>query len=136
MDKQEFEEYRATLAEVVEKYVAHNSQVYLYTTKKVPDEDDPYVIVTEWTLLWKGMDWQIVYSRDELYHMIENRIAPCPYKECTVACICPVLYQDRQFPDSVDEVGLIIDADIPVVKLHDYSYDKASSCVTYYDTIN
>lgn len=62
--------------------------------------------------------------------MIENRIAPCPYKECPVVRICPVLYRDRQFLDSVDEIGLVIDVYIPLVKLNDYSY------VTYYDTIN
>ena len=39
MTKQQFEEYRASLAEVVEKYVAHNSQVYVYKTERVPDEE-------------------------------------------------------------------------------------------------
>lgn len=62
--------------------------------------------------------------------MIENRIAPCPYKECPVVRICSVLYRDRQFPDSVDEIGLVTDVNILLVKLDNYSY------VTYYDTIN
>ena len=43
MTKQQFEEYRASLAEVVEKYVAHNRQVYVYKTERVQDEDDPCV---------------------------------------------------------------------------------------------
>ena len=34
MTKQQFEEYRASLAEVVEKYVAHNSQVYVYKIER------------------------------------------------------------------------------------------------------
>lgn len=118
MYNQQFEEYRATLAEVVEKYIAHNSQVYVYATKRVQDENDPYVMVTKWTLLWKGMDWQIVYSEDELNYMNDEQITElCPYVNYFVTQICPVLYQDRQFPDSVDEIGLVVDLDEPVKQL-------------------
>ncbi len=112
MTKQQFEEYRASLAEVVEKYVGHNSQVYVYKTERVPDENDPYVLVTKWTLLWKGMDWQIVYDDDELNYLEDwQKEELCPYRDNFVAGFCPVLYQDRQFPDSVDEVGFIIYTD-------------------------
>ena len=121
MTKQQFEEYRASLAEVVEKYVAHNSQVYVYKTERVPDENDPCVLVTKWTLLWKGMDWQIVYDEDELNYMEDwQKESLCPYKDNFVAGFCPVLYQDRQFPDSVDEVGFIIYTDEVT---HNVSYE-------------
>lgn len=110
MNKQEFEEYRPTLAEFVEKFVAHNSTVYLYEkwTKYVDTGEGCKQKVTRWQLIWKGMDWQITYGKDdEDYFIAHPEVEKCPYRNCKKPIeICSVMPFDKKFPDAVDDIGV------------------------------
>ena len=110
MNSQDFEMYPCNLVEFVEKFVAHNSTVYLYSKEICYDyiaNDTPYKLrYSKWILLWSGMDWEIT---DTEYIASKDALLRCPFWNAKVIGICPVMKEDRRFDDSVDEVGIIID---------------------------
>lgn len=78
------EEYRVRLADFVERFVAHNTYVKLFTEKKLENE-------WEYTLVWKGMDWQITegYINSD-YFRVHKDVLPCPYSENNVIKVTSV----------------------------------------------
>ena len=110
MNSQDFEMYQCNLTEFVEKFVAHNNTVYLYSKEICEDyiaNDNPYKLrYSKWILLWSGMDWEIT---DTEYIASKDALLRCPFWNAKVIGICPVMKEDRRFDDSVDEVVIIID---------------------------
>ena len=110
MNSQDFEMYQCNLTEFVEKFVAHNNTVYLYSKEICYDyisDSNPYKMrYTKWKLLWSGMDWEIT---DTEYIASKDDLSRCPFWDAKVVGICPVMKEDRIFDDSVDEVGIIIE---------------------------
>ena len=110
MNSQDFEMYQCNLTEFVEKFVAHNNTVYLYS-KEIFDEyiadDKPYKMrYTKWKLLWSGMDWEIT---DTEYIASKDDLLRCPFWDTKVVGICPVMKEDRLSDDSVDEIGIVVE---------------------------
>jgi hypothetical protein len=70
----------------VERFVAHNTSVKLFTHRRVKDEQG--LMVNEFNLLWEGMDWQITegYACSD-YFKCHSDVKPCPYSECNVIAI-------------------------------------------------
>mgnify|MGYP003571242360 CR=1 FL=1 len=117
------------LVEFVEKYVSHNDVVYLYNKHKVPDPEDDKVMIWEWDLLWKGMDWQIAIGPgEEEYFKVHPEVEKCPYRDNEVISICPAI---DGFRDCTDEVGIVIavidDLVEPIETKPAYNVSKISS---------
>lgn len=110
MNSQDFEMYQCNLTEFVEKFVAHNNTVYLYSKEICYDyvsDSNPYKMrYTKWKLLWSGMNWEIT---DTEYIASKDDLSRCPFWDAKVVGICPVMKEDRLFDDSVDEVGIVIE---------------------------
>lgn len=110
MNSQDFEMYQCNLTEFVEKFVAHNNTVYLYSKEICYDyvsDSNPYKMrYTKWKLLWSGMNWEIT---DTEYIASKDDLSRCPFWDAKVVGICPVLKEDRLFDNSVDEVGIVIE---------------------------
>ena len=110
MNSQDFEMYQCNLTEFVEKFVAHNNTVYLYSKEICSDyisDSNPYKMrYTKWKLLWSGMDWEIT---DTEYIASKDDLLRCPFWDAKVVGICPVMKEDRLFDDSVDEIGIVVE---------------------------
>lgn len=116
MNSQDFEMYQCNLTEFVEKFVAHNNTVCLYSKEICEDyvtDDKPYKLrYTKWKLLWRGMDWEIT---DTEYIASKDDLSRCPFWDAKVVGICPVMKEDRIFDDSVDEVGIVIEEKVNIL---------------------
>ena len=116
MNSQDFEMYQCNLTEFVEKFVAHNNTVYLYSKEICEDyitNDNPYKLrYTKWKLLWSGMDWEIT---DTEYIASKDDLSRCPFWDAKVVGICPVMKEDRRFDDSVDEIGIVIEEKVSLL---------------------
>ena len=116
MNSQDFEMYQCNLTEFVEKFVAHNNTVYLYSKEICYDyisDSNPYKMrYTKWKLLWSGMNWEIT---DTEYIASKDDLSRCPFWDAKVVGICPVMKEDRIFDDSVDEVGIIIEEKVSLL---------------------
>ena len=109
MNSQDFEMYQCNLTEFVEKFVAHNNTVYLYSKEICYDyirQMSAHSCKEIWKLLWSGMNWEIT---DTEYIASKDDLSRCPFWDAKVVGICPVMKEDRIFDDSVDEVGIIIE---------------------------
>lgn len=97
-------EYKVKLSDFIERFVAHNSCVKLYTQKNETNKDGLREIVS--TLVWKGMDWQITedYPNSD-YFKVHPDVLPCPYSGANVVAITSV-----GIPGGfADDVSLVID---------------------------
>lgn len=116
MNSQDFEMYPCNLTEFVEKFVAHNSTVYLYSKEICEDylaNNKSYKMrCTKWKLLWTGMDWEIT---DTEYITSKGDLFRCPFWDAKVIGICPVMEEDRAFSDSVDEVGIVVEEKVSIL---------------------
>jgi hypothetical protein len=96
--------YKVRLVDFVERFVAHNKYVRLFTTERV--ENDDGLMETIYNLLWKGMDWQITEGyADSDYFKFHTDVKPCPYGEWNVIGVTNVGTNS----DFADEVSLIIE---------------------------
>lgn len=75
-----------TVSEFVERYVAHNSPLYIYkeTFEFEQVRDNCKLRKRVDTLLWKGMDWQASGNKEDIASMQARGIAPCPYNDYKV----------------------------------------------------
>ena len=78
-----------TVSEFVERYVAHNSPLYIYkeTFELEQVRDNCKLRHRVSTLLWKGMDWQASANKEDIAYMRTRGIAPCPYAEYKVVAV-------------------------------------------------
>ena len=114
MNSQEFEMYPCNLTEFIEKFVAHNSVIYLYSKEICEDyitEGKPYKMrYAKWKLLWSGMDWEITDT--EYIESKKDTLSRCPFWGAKVLSICPVMQEDRTFYNSVDDIGIVIEEEV------------------------
>lgn len=75
-----------TVSEFVERYVAHNSPLYIYkeTFEFEQVRDNCKLRKRVDTLLWKGMDWQASGNKEDIASMQSRGIVPCPYDDYKV----------------------------------------------------
>lgn len=97
------ENYKVRLVDFVERFVAHNTSVKLYSMKRVRDED---IMVNQYEQLWSGMDWQITEGyADSDYFRVHPDVCPCPYSEANVVALTSVGISGN----FADDVSLIIE---------------------------
>ena len=91
------EEYKMTLIHFLERFVAHNTFIRLYTQKRLKDETG--IMYNQYEHVWRGMDWQITdaYSEPE--------VPPCPYAENNVVGVMSLGCKG----DCSDEISIVID---------------------------
>lgn len=75
-------EYKVNLGDFVERFVAHNTFITLYTTGKTTSGKHI------WHKVWYGMDWQIApdYPESE-YYRAHPDVLPCPYTKNNVVAV-------------------------------------------------
>ena len=98
------EEYQMKLVNFIERFVAHNTLVNLYSQKfEVNSEGIRYTVND---LLWSGMDWQITedYSGSD-YFKFHPDVLPCLYGECNVVKVTGLGLHEG----TSDEISLVID---------------------------
>lgn len=94
--KQQYRYTSVMLRDFVERFVGHNSLIYLYVSN---DSATP---------IWAGMDWQISFALDdEPYFENHQDVEKCPHSKCNVVKVFAIT-------DNMDcaELGIVID--IPV----------------------
>lgn len=81
------ETYKVKVVDFVERFIAHNTLVKLFTEKRIDDGKNRF----EYTLVWKGMDWQITEGyADSDYFKVHPDVEPCPFSEANVVKITSV----------------------------------------------
>ena len=96
--------YKVRVVDFVERFVAHNTVIKLYTEHCFKNEEG--VGVHDYVQIWKGMDWQITegYINSD-YFKAHTDVLPCPYSESNV-----VKTKNIGYVASIsDEVSLIIE---------------------------
>ena len=95
--------YKVRLTDFIERFVAHNTKVKLYSMKRVRNEDG---MVNQYEQLWSGMDWQITegYINSD-YFRVHPNVLPCPYGEANVVALTSVGISGN----FADDVSLIIE---------------------------
>ena len=98
------EEYKVRLVDFVERFVAHNTWVKLFSEKRVKNEQGQNQ--WEYTLVWKGMSWQITegYINSD-YFRVHKEVLPCPYSKNNVVKVTSVGISG----EFGDEVSLVIE---------------------------
>lgn len=93
----------------VNRFVPHNYTVNLYTTSRGVLEDDPQVPCTNWTLKWRGMDWQIVMPDDQWkeYNSRHPEVKRCQFRDWWVVGISGIRKPEE--PGRVDVVSIVIE---------------------------
>lgn len=96
-------EYKVNLDDFVERFVAHNTCITLYTTEKTTSGEHI------WHKVWSGMDWQISpdYIGSE-YYRAHLDVLPCPYTKYNVVAVRGA-FEGFQ---SVDNIALEIEMEI------------------------
>ena len=95
--------YKVRLVDFVERFVAHNSTVMLYT-KEIVIEDG--LKSNKFNLIWRGMDWQITEEyADSDYFKAHTDVLPCPYGELNVVALTSAGISG----DFTDDVSLIVE---------------------------
>ena len=80
------ENYKVRLVDFTERFIAHNTEVRLFKHTRVKDEQG--LMVNQFGLLWRGMDWQITEGyADSDYFKYHPDVEPCPYSEWNVVAI-------------------------------------------------
>lgn len=102
------------LSEFVERFVGHNSTVLLYEERYFIDDDE--LRTREDKLLWRGMDWQISFNKDdEEYFVNHPEVEKCPYIDYEVVKV--MTPQGDEVFHTVDEIGIVVDkVDTEIVK--------------------
>lgn len=96
--------YKVKLVDFTERFIPHNRLVRLYTTERKQDEQG--LMVTEWTKIWQGMDWQITEGyADSSYFKMHPDVLPCPYPQVNVIAVTNF----GTASDCADEVSLIVE---------------------------
>ena len=95
-------EYKVNLDDFVERFVAHNTCITLYTTEKTSGGHI-------WHKVWSGMDWQIApdYIKSEYYHAHPD-VLPCPYTKYNVVAVWGAFEGFH----SVDDIALEIEMEV------------------------
>ena len=97
--------YKIRLAYFVERFVAHNSSVKLYKQIRI-ENDEKWRF--EYTLLWRGMDWQITEGyADSDYFKYHQDVLPCPYSKNNVVKVTSVGISG----EFADEVSIVIEVE-------------------------
>lgn len=75
--------YKVKLVDFVERFIPHNTCVRLFKHTRVKNEQG--LMVNQFYLLWRGMDWQITegYVNSD-YFKYHQDVLPCPYGEHNV----------------------------------------------------
>ncbi len=90
------------LCDFVERFVGHNSTVYLY---KEHYEIENKSRVRHDELLWRGMDWQISFAyNDSDYFKVHPEVQPCPYRNAIVEKIVT----PHSIVHAISDVGIVI----------------------------
>lgn len=96
--------YKVKLSDFIERFVAHNSVVKLYTMERIKNEEG--IWVNQYDQVWKGMDWQITEGYiNKDYFETHPEVLPCPYSEANVVKIMNI----GHVATISDEVSLVID---------------------------
>ena len=98
--------YKVRLMDFTERFIAHNTEVRLFKHTRVKDEQG--LMVNQFDLLWRGMDWQITegYICSDYFKMHPD-VLPCPYSECNVVAITSAGISG----DFTDDASLIIEVE-------------------------
>lgn len=90
------------LCDFVERFVGHNSTVYLY---KEYFELKDKIRVRHDELLWRGMDWQISFAYDDSdYFKVHPEVLPCPYRDAIVEKVVT----PQSVISAIGDVGIVI----------------------------
>lgn len=119
------EEYKVKLVDFVERFVAHNSVIKLYTMKRIKNEEG--IWVNQYDQVWKGMDWQITEGYiNKDYFRTHPEVLPCPYSEANVVKTMNI----GHVATTSDEVSLVIDK-IPfeAIKKPEVEHSKPNTAV-------
>ena len=74
-------EYKVNLDDFVERFVAHNTCITLYTMETTSEGH-------VWNAVWRGMDWQIAPDYPESgYYYAHPDVLPCPYAKNNVVAV-------------------------------------------------
>ena len=96
--------YKVRLVDFTERFIAHNTEVRLYTHKRVKDEQG--LMVNQFDLVWRGMSWQITegYANSD-YFRVHPDVLPCPYGEANVVGLTSAGISG----DFTDDASLVIE---------------------------
>lgn len=90
------------LCDFVERFVGHNSTVYLY---KEHYEIENKSRVRHDELLWFGKDWQISFAYDDSdYFKTHPEVLPCPYRDAIVEKVVT----PQSIIPAIGDVGIVI----------------------------
>lgn len=96
--------YKVRLVDFTERFITHNTRVRLYTHKRVKDEQG--LMVNQYDLVWKGMDWQITEGCvNSAYFRVHPDVLPCPYGEANVVGLISAGISG----DFTDDASLVIE---------------------------
>lgn len=96
-------EYKVKLVDFIERFVAHNTCVKLFTEERVVNEQgggNEFL----YSLIWCGQDWKIRHTNSD-YFKNHKEVLPCPYSEYNVVKVTSVGI-NGQF---ADEVSLVVE---------------------------
>lgn len=98
--------YKVKLVDFTERFIAHNTEVRLYTHKRIKGEQG--LMANQFDLVWRGMDWQITegYANSD-YFRFHPGVLPCPYSEANVVAITSAGISG----DFTDDVSLIVEVE-------------------------
>lgn len=95
-------EYKVNLGDFVERFVAHNTYITLYTMETTSDGH-------VWHKKWSGMDWQIAPDYPESdYYRVHPYVLPCPYTKNNVVAVIGTF----EGWHTVDNIALEIEKEI------------------------
>lgn len=90
------------LCDFVERFVGHNSTVYLY---KEHFEIENKSRIRHDELLWFGKDWQISFAYDDSdYFKTHPEVLPCPYRNAIVEKVVT----PQSVITAIGDVGIVI----------------------------
>ena len=113
------------LSEFVERFVGHNSTVLLYEERYFIDDDE--LRTREDKLLWRGMDWQISFNKDDEEYFVNH---PEEYKEKRAKKDAQLDYEEGKVNPNVNpyykptSFNLKQKEDLPLQKPMEFSKDE------------
>lgn len=104
MNRVLYSDTKITLKELTERFIDHNSMVYVYY--RTYHIDNSGIKVSQLHLLERVMTWQITLPENDQYYKIHPDVKPARYRYNNVVSIVKVT---EGCPNALDEIGVIIE---------------------------